>query len=199
MKNRTKKYLLVAGCLIISAVMVVLIANRFTEVPVPVPDDPIPATDTPVDGVTVSDITVSTDTEPSRIDEPIPIVVKPDISIPIDNASENGAVYHGTEQTIQPDATKPVYDEETLKDPTKTPDGETLDEPPQHVDHEDVTAPPPEGSPSGSSGVSSGGGNSGGKSSGDLPGFDNVPNAGENIVITVDSDGDINKQVGIMG
>jgi len=203
MKNRTKKYLLVAGCLIISAVMVVLIANRFTEVPVP--DDPIPATDTPAGGVTVSDITVSTGTEPSHIDDPIPIVVKPDITIPADNASGNGAVYKGTEQTIQSDVTKPEYDEKTLKDPTKTPDGIMLDEPPPHVDHEDLTSPSPEDSPSDNTGGSSGGensggkGNSGGSSSGGMAGFDNVPNAGENKVITADSDGDINKQVGIMG
>lgn len=35
--------------------------------------------------------------------------------------------------------------------------------------------------------------------SGGLPGFDNVPNAGENQGGSIDSDGDINTQVGIMG
>ena len=34
---------------------------------------------------------------------------------------------------------------------------------------------------------------------GGLPGFDNVPNAGGNQGGTIDSDGDINKQVGTMG
>jgi len=184
-----------------------LITNRFEKEVVS--DDPITVADIPV-----SDVTVNAVAEPNVVNDPIPVVVKPNVSIPTEYTSGNSAVYTGTEQTIQPDIVKPEYDEETLMDPTKTPDGEKLDEPPQHVDHEAVTTPPPEdihsgsgnsgnnggGNNGGNSGSSNnGGGNSKSGSSGGLPGFNNVPNAGENKSITVDSDGDINKQVGIMG
>ena len=202
MNNRTKKCLLITACLALCAVMVVLITNRFEREDIT--DDPITVADIPV-----SDITINAVAEPSVANDPIPVVVKPEIPMPTEYTSGNNAVYTGTEQTIQPDIVKPEYDEETLMDPTKTPDGEKLDEPPQHVDHEEVITPTPEGIHSGSGGSGNNGGNSGSSnngggnsksgSSGGLPGFDNVPNAGENKGTHLDGGGDINKQVGVMG
>jgi hypothetical protein len=181
MKNRTKKWLIVTGCLMICAVMVVLIGKQFEKEVIP--DGPFPMADNAADNVTVD---VAADQDAQNNAAP---VVKPDTSIPSTDNSGNGAVYTGTEQTIQPDPVKVEYDEETLKDPAKTPDGQPVNEPPKHEDHDSVTTPPPQSKPTG-------GGNGG--SSGGLPGFDNVPHAGANKVITVDGDGDINKQVGIM-
>lgn len=205
MKSKTKKCLLVAGGLAICVVMVVLIGSQFTrEV---VPDEPITAPVFPA-----ADLIINAGSEQSIVkpdgkelgsetlkDDAPSIVIKPEMPTPIDNSSGNAAVYKGTEQTIQPDAIRPEYDEETLRDPTKTPDGEILDGPPQHVDHEEVTLTPTPAAHTGSkqSGNSSSG--NGGGSSGKLPGFDNVPYAGENVATYLDGDGDINKQVGIMG
>ena len=193
MKNRTQKWLLVGGCLVICAVMIGLIGSRFGRDPVQ--DDPALKTEADNSGVVVNSGTDNKD------DITIPVVVKPDTSLPPDSGAGNGAVFTGTEQTIQPDPVKPAYDEATLGDPTKTPDGVKVDTPsPDELKDKDnkpadttVTPPPPTEKP-----VSGNTGNSGG-SSGGLPGFDNVPNAGENKSIDVDSDGDINKQVGIMG
>ena len=79
---------------------------------------------------------------------------------------------------------KPEYTEDELKDPTKTPDGTPVEGTPEPQDHNNVTPPPEQPSTN---------------TSGGLPGFDNVPNAGANQGGSIDSDGDINTQVGIMG
>ena len=73
--------------------------------------------------------------------------------------------------------------QETLTDPSQKPDGTPVEETPTPEDHDTYQPPEP---PS----TNTGGG---------LPGFDNVPNAGGNQGGTIDSDGDINKQVGTMG
>jgi len=203
MKNRTRKWLFFAGCLVICAVMAALIGSRFTEGPKP--DDQLLILDIPAGGATVSaevkpgGATANAGAEPGGAaakDDAIPIVVKPDTPIQSERSSVigDGAVFTGSEQTIQPHATKPQYDEETLKDPTKTPDGTLLSEPPRHVDHDTVTTPPAEGKPSGNGGKN---GNGGG-SAGGLPGFENVPNAGENKVVSADDMYENGNKIGIM-
>lgn len=174
MNAKTKKWLAVTGCLALCAVLVALIGQQFNHTK-PV-DDPLP-----LQSSEVSDVTVYPNL-PDNAEKEV-IVTPPDISQPA--STNNGAVSSGTEQTIQSDATKPEYTEEQLKDPTQKPDGEKVTEPPKPVDHDKVEKPkdnteaPP-------------------KQSGGLPGFDNVPNLGENQVIEGKSDGDINKQVGTM-
>jgi len=181
MNNRTKKWLLVAGCLVICAVLVALIGNSFIKEPVQ--DDPLPVLeDTPV-GVTVDPGTEGSGADAGKDDPPTVVVVKPETQTPVGG----GAVSTGTEQTIQPDVSKPEYDEETLKDPTKTPDGQTVSEPPKHVDHDSVSTPPAAEKPS--SGGSSGG----------LPGFDNVPDLGPNKEIPADDIRENGNKIGIMG
>lgn len=96
----------------------------------------------------------------------------------------NGAISSGTEQTIQADPEVPEKpDEETLTDPSQKPDGTPVEGTPTPEDHDNYQPPQ---QPS----TNTGGG---------LPGFENVPNAGGNQGGTIDSDGDINKQVGTMG
>lgn len=106
----------------------------------------------------------------------------PDASTNTDDG--NGADFTGTEQTIQPDPVKPEYTEDELKDPTKTRMGLRSRVLLSRQDHNNVTPPPEQPSTN---------------TSGGLPGFDNVPNAGANQGGSIDSDGDINTQVGIMG
>ena len=158
MTENTKKWLTVAGCLVVCAILVAVIASSFSK-----------------DKVT-------DDLLPPSSSQQGDVVVDPDASTNTDDG--NGADFTGTEQTIQPDPVKPEYTEDELKDPTKTPDGTPVEGTPEPQDHNNVTPPPEQPSTN---------------TSGGLPGFDNVPNAGANQGGSIDSDGDINTQVGIMG
>lgn len=176
MKNisdKTKKRLVVGVSLAVCVVLVVLIGSRFaTE---PQTDDPLPSQSSEP-----SDVTVDTDAEKEKD----VVVTTPDVSDAVgtdSTATGSGADDSGTEQTIQSDVTKSEYTDEQLTNPSQKPNGESASE----------TTPPAQSSSSPSSGSGSSGG-------GGLPGFDNVPNLGENQGETVDGDGDINKQVGEM-
>ncbi len=173
MSDKTKKRLIVAGSLTVCAVLAVLIGSRF--IPDKTAEQPLPT-----QGSQPAEVTVNTDTEKEKE----VVVTAPDTSQPA--SMDNGADSSGTDQTIQGDVTKPPEpSKEQLTAPSQKPSGET------------TTATP---KPSGNSNTGSSGGTSTGGSSqsGGLPGFDNVPNLGENQGETVDGDGDINKQVGNM-
>ena len=181
MNPKMKKWLAVAGGLALCAVLVVLIGQRF-QTPKPV-DAPLPSQSSEV-----SDVTVDPSEPDSTEKEKDVVVTPPDTTQPV--STDNGAVSSGTEQTIQGDVSKPEYTEEQLQDSTQKPNGEKVTEPPMAVDHDKVEQPK-ETPKQESSSKSSSGGNS-------IPGFDNVPNLGENQVSEGKSDGDINKQVGTM-
>jgi len=176
--NKTKKWLLIAGGLAISAVLVVAIAGQFqTEKPA---DALLPSQSS-----SVSDVTVDSNALDNTEKEKDIVTTTSDVTQPA--SSDNGAVDTGTEQTIQGDVTKPEYTEEELKNPEQKPNGDSVTENDKVQDHDKVETPVAPPAPS----KPSGGGNS-------IPGFDNVPNLGENQVIEGKSDGDINKQVGTM-
>ena len=178
MKNNKKKWIAVAGCLALCAVLVVLIGQQFkAEKPA---DTPLSSQSSEMGDVTV-------DLKEPNSEEKEVIVTSPDITQP--ENTDNGAVSSGTEQTIQGDVNKPEYTEEQLKDPTQKPNGENVTEEDKPVEHDKVEKPKdtPKQEPS----PKPSGGNS-------IPGFDNVPNAGANQGEIVDGDGDINKQVGTM-
>lgn len=181
MKNTTKKWLIAAGGLAACAALVFIIAGQFGKAPVD--DAPPPSSSSQQSGVVVDEPDSSINSEKNEPE----ITVKPETpdasSSPETSGSGNGAVSSGTEQTIQGDSEKPNYDDEVLKDPTQKPDGTPVDGKPEAEDHDAVEPPPPPPS------TNTGGG---------LPGFDNVPSAGPNQVVEGKSDGDINKQVGIM-
>jgi FtsZ-interacting cell division protein ZipA len=182
MNSKTKKWLVVIGCLAVCAVLVVLIGSRFaSEKPV---DQPLlPETSQP------SDITVDINADKEKD----VVVTTPDIT-ESDN-KDNGAVSSGTEQTIQGDPVKPEYSEEQIQDPTQKPNGEKVTEPPQPVDHGKVE-PPKE--PPKTNNQPQGGDTKDGKIY--VPGFGWIEdNGGGGQGTTVDGDGDINKQVGNMG
>ena len=185
MTENTKKWLTVAGCLVVCAILVAVIASSFSKDKVT--DDPLPPSSSQQGDVVVDpDSSTPPPAEFDDSQEPGDDVTvnleTPDANT---NTGEgNGADFTGTEQTIQGDPVKPEYTEEELKDPTKTPDGTPVEGSPEPQDHNNVT-PPPEQPPT--------------NTSGGLPGFDNVPNAGENQVTEGHSDGDINTQVGKMG
>ena len=180
MKNindKTKKRLIITGCLALCVVLVALIGQKFQS---PKPgDDPLPPQSSGV-----SDVMINPNASGNTENEKEVIVTPPDTTQPAN--TDNGAVSSGTEQTIQSDVTKPEYTEGQLKDPSQKPSGEKITEQDKPVDHGKVEQP--KDTPKNDSQNQGGG----------LPGFDNVPDGGANQVIVVNGDGDINKQVGNM-
>lgn len=118
MNDKTKKWLVVAGGLAVSAVLLVLIAGTFKT---PTAQD----VDIPQSSSEVQDIVVDV---PDTTDKENDITV-PAIDIPEETKSSNG-VDTGTEQTIQPDVEeKPTYTEEELTNPNQKPNGEKVEPP----------------------------------------------------------------------
>ena len=169
MNDKTKRIILITVCCLLCGAAVIGIAGRFG-------------------GNTVTPSGTVSGSQPESNDPNVNINNQGDVNVPslTPEQSDPGQVANsnGTEQTIQPDPVKPEYTEDELKDPTKTPDGTPVEGTPEPQDHNNVTPPPEQPSTN---------------TSGGLPGFDNVPNAGANQGGSIDSDGDINTQVGIMG
>lgn len=177
MTENTKKWLTVAGCLVVCAILVAVIASSFSKDKVT--DDLLPPSSSQ-QGDVVVDPDSSTPPPAESGDDQKPgdnVTVNPETPDASTNTDDgNGADFTGTEQTIQPDPVKPEYTEDELKDPTKTPDGTPVEGTPEPQDHNNVTPPPEQPSTN---------------TSGGLPGFDNVPNAGANQGGSIDSDGDM--------
>lgn len=166
MNNKTKKWLIVIGCLVLCAALVAGISHQFrSEEPV---NDPEPELSV---SSQADDVAVDTEVQAEKNDD---VVVVPPDTTPPEN-TDNGAVSSRTEQIIQGDVSKPEYTEEQLRNPDQKPNGEKITE------EDEVEPSMPSSQPNGG-----------------LPGFDNVPNAGQNRGEVVDGDGDINKQVGTM-
>lgn len=183
MNDKTKKRLFVAGGIALSAVLVMAIAGQFRTPPIQDVDIPSQSSSSPNVVVDNPDITEKEDG-----------IAVPPIQIPEEHESANG-VDKGTEQTIQPDTSeKPNYTEEELKNPGQKPNGDKVTENDKAQDHDKVekpvTPPKTDNQPQG-----------GDKKDGQIyvPGFGWIDDIGEGQGIVVDGDGDINKQVGIMG
>lgn len=179
--EKKKKYVAVGAGAVICVLLLIAISLQFTKKPAG--EDKRPVESQVESEVVVEPASVSA--EESREAE---IVIHPNT---VEDGAETGhpvdsrpAQTDQTEQSIQPEVTKPAEPEEAVKtDPAKKPDGTKVETPPTAEDHDSYTPPADTGS------ENSGGG---------LPGFDNVPDGGSNQVIDGHSDGDINKQVGIM-
>ena len=166
MKNSTKKWLTIAGCLVVCAVLVVVIASRFAGETVT--DGDLPSSSSQQGDVVVDPDsgTLNTDAPDNSEQAGDDVTVDPEIpSGDLSESSGNGADSTGTEQTIQADAVKPeTPDEEVLTDPSQKPDGTPVEGTPTPEDHDSYEPPAPPST----------------NTSGGLPGFENVPNAGAN-------------------
>lgn len=168
----TKKWIIITGGIVISIALIVMIGVKFQK-------PPVKDVDISSQSSEVQDVVTKTPTTSEKEDE----IKVPPIEVPQQMETDNGAVDTGTEQKIQGEAEKPTYTEEQLTNPNEKPNGDKVtadDKPVEHDKVEKPTAPTQ-------------------NTSGGLPGFDNVPNGGENEVVDGVSDGDINKQVGNMG
>ena len=159
MNDKTKKRLIVAGGILISAVLIFMIGTRLQ--PNPVKDASVTAPMNGTDKVVV-------DGSKTGLTE------KQEVTIPVIETTpqpkaETGGDDTGTEQTIQPNIPeKPTYTEEQLKDPTQKPSGEKVDPPKEDKKPATTTKPAQTATQN---------------SSGGLPGFDSVPDGGANQVI----------------
>jgi cytoskeletal protein RodZ len=160
MNEKTKKRLILAGGILISAVLIFMIGTRFQQNPVK--DTSMVAPTNGTDKVVVD----GSKTESTEKQE----VTVPAIATTPQPKAEAGGDDTGTEQTIHPDIPeKPTYTEEQLKDPTQKPSGEKVD-PPKEEDKKPVTPTKPAQTTTQNT-------------SGGLPGFDSVPDGGANQVI----------------
>jgi cytoskeletal protein RodZ len=185
MKNineKVKKWLIISGGLVLSAVLLVAIMSQFKAPPTKDLDLLDQNSSTQKIAVETPDITEKEDD-----------IKVPPIEIEKESNAASG-IDKGTEQTIQPNPAKPEYTDEQLKNPDQKPNGEKVTEQDKPVEHNKVekpsTPPKSDNQPQG-----------GEKKNGQIyvPGFGWIDDIGEGQGTVVDGEGDINKQVGIMG
>lgn len=184
MKDSTKKRMIVTSGLALCVVLVFVIALQFTKEK---PIDHLPSSGSSKQAeVVIESGSGSSSAAPDSYsdvnDDDVTAVSQTPSSLASSDVGDSTASV-GTEQAIQADPEVPEKPEEVLTDPSQKPDGTPVEGTPTPEDHDTYQPPEP---PS----VNTGGG---------LPGFSDVPNAGENQGGVIDGDGDIDKQVGTMG
>lgn len=180
--DKTKKRLIIFGGLAVSIVLIILIAAQFKKEPIKEADIPKQSIET--------NVAAADSQNKLQIKEAESTTAK------ISEVSQkvNGAVDTGTEQKIQGDVPKKPTKPST--DSTKTPSVEKTDPPKAEDTPLPSTSTPKPAKPEKK--VEKKVETTKTQPSGGLPGFDNVPDGGENQVIDGKSDGDIDKQVGTM-
>jgi len=129
--EKTKKVLTIAGCTIVGLVLVVAIGSQFAKAPEDV--DTLPSS-----AAVVSDVNPSIDTDTSTGEKDI--VMKQNTDSTEETIDESPAQTDQSEQSIQPEVTKPATPSEKQKtDPTQKPDGEKVTGTPKAEDHDNVT------------------------------------------------------------
>lgn len=190
MKNRSQKWLIIVGGIVLCLALIVMITDQFNHNSTV--DAPLSTDDSKQENVVVNtpdghDIKQpESNSERQYEKDGNDHNAQPnDVSDVSPDANTNkGAVSSDTEQTIQPDPVKPeIQDEAILTDPSQKPDGTPVDGTPAPQDHNNVV-PPSEPATN---------------ADGGLPGFDNVPNAGENQVDSLDDMYENGNKIGTMG
>ncbi len=205
--DRMKNWFILAGGLLICAVLVFMISSQFKKEPVE--EVVLPNNEDLVDDVIAEkNKEIKIDGDKNKIDTETEVNAEKEDKENMENSEKeidvptikttdkkvNNGVDKGTNQTIQGNVKKPKEpSKEKLTDPTKKPDGEKVEEPPENVDHDKVKkpeeAPKKKDEPQG-----------GDKKNGKIyvPGFGWIDDIGEGEGTKVDGDGDINKQIGDM-
>ncbi len=151
--DRMKKWFVLAGGLLICAVLVCMISSQFKKEPIE--EVGLPNNEDIVDDVVVEKnkeinidrdkIDNETEVNTEKEDKGKTEDIEKEIDVPAIKTTDkkvNNGVDKGTSQTIQGDVKKPKEpSKEKLTDPTKKPDGEKLEEPPENVDHDKVKKP----------------------------------------------------------
>ena len=170
MTEKTKRRLAIGGGIAICAGLLAAISLQFAKTPAG--EDVLPEKESGVAEVIIDPSRTAEESDPAGGNAEL--AIQPDTgqgtgetqtAQPIDSRpAQTGQ----PEQSIQPEVEKPQQpDEETLTNPEEKPDGTRVEATPEPVDHDTYVPPADEG----------------GNSGGGLPGFDNVPNGGENTAI----------------
>lgn len=150
LSEKTKKYLAISGGAVICIGLIAAISLQFGKAPAG--EDYLPASDTGTTEIVVDPSSLATRTEEStNTEEPSTeekeVAVQPNTeaagstesSQPVDTRP---AQTDQTEQSIQPEVTKPAEpSEEVKKDATQKPDGTKVETPPTPVEHDTYTTP----------------------------------------------------------
>lgn len=170
MSDKTKQRLAIAGAAVLGLALVVAIGMQFAK-------EPAKLDTSSREPVSSSDVDpdIRNNTEKEKVvvsSQPTP---EPETSETLPSQTDL------PEQKLQPDPVKP----DVPKKPELPKDADTKkpSKPPEYKPEDTEKKPDAKSKPQGGGG---------------LPGFDNVPDGGENQVIEVDGEGDINKQVGEM-
>ena len=138
--EKTKRYLAIVGGAVICIGLVAAISLQFGKMPAG--EDTLPKESSAVTEIVVDPGEVQIEESDSAAD----LVIKPETgteteetAYPVDSRP---AQTDQTEQSIQPDVTKPEEpSEDVLTDPTQMPDGTKVETPSTPVEHEDVVMP----------------------------------------------------------
>lgn len=170
MNDKTKKRLILAGGVLISAVLLVMIGARFTK-------EPVTEADVPSQSTEISDVMVEDPNEIATTEKEEEVTAVP-TGVTEEPKQDSGVVDTGTEQKIQEDIPeKPTYTKEQLTDPTQKPNGEKVESPKaEEKDTTPTATPKPKKTETSTEQNASGG----------LPGFDSVPDGGANQVTEAD-------------
>lgn len=179
LSEKTKKYLAIGGGAVICVGLIAAISLQFNKAPTG--EDMLPEKNTGAAEIVVDPSSLATSPEESRTEES-KVIVQPNAETAADSTKSSQPVdtrpaqTDQTEQSIQPEVTKPAEpSEEVKKDATQKPDGTKVETPPVPVAHEEVVQPTePEPAPD----QPKGGDVQGGKTY--LPGFGYIENSGLN-------------------
>lgn len=150
LSEKTKKYLAISGGAVICIGLIAAISLQFGKAPAG--EDYLPANDPSAAEIVVDPSSLATRTEEStNTEEPSTeekeVAVQPNTEAAGSTESSQTvdtrpAQTDQTEQSIQPEVTKPAKpSEEVKKEATQKPDGTKVDTPPTPVDHDTYTPP----------------------------------------------------------
>ena len=142
--DKIKRYLAIGGGAVICIGLVAAISLQFGKIPAG--EDTLPEESSAVTEIVVDPGEVQIEESDSSAD----LVIKPETGTETEPEPEETALpvdsrpaqTDQTEQSIQPDVTKPEEpSEDVLTDPTQMPDGTKVETPPTPVGHDEVVTP----------------------------------------------------------
>lgn len=179
LSEKTKKYLAISGGAVICVGLIAAISLQFNKTPVG--EDTLPEKNPGVVEIVVDPSSLATSPE-EPVTEETKVIVQPNTETAADSTESSQPVdtrpaqTDQTEQSIQPEVTKPAEpSQEVKKDATQKPDGTKVETPPVPVVHEEIVQPTEtESAPN----QPQGGDVQDGKTY--LPGFGYIENSGSN-------------------
>ena len=141
MNEKMERRIAIGGCAVMGIALAVAIGLQFQKAPTQA--DVLPPKSTESSEVSVAPPETAPTTTPSTEEKEVTVTVPPTTAAPESTQAVDSrpAQTDQTEQSIQPEATKPVVTEEQKKDMTQKPGGEAVTGEPEVVDHDTYTPP----------------------------------------------------------